>query len=45
VELEDGPVIVQGVGRRIETVPMETPPPVEMMGRVVVIRRKPLPDV
>lgn len=45
VDLEDGPVIVQGVGRRIETVPMDTPPPVGMMGRVVVIRRKPNPVV
>ena len=44
VDLADGPVIVQGVGRRIETVPIDTPPPAEMMGRVVVIRRRSSPE-
>jgi len=39
VETDDGPRLIQLVGRRIEaTVPTETPPPA-LMGRVVLIRR------
>jgi cobalamin biosynthesis protein CobW len=38
VTLADGPVIVQGVGRRIEMIPLDDPPD-ELVGRVVVIRR------
>ena len=40
VDLDSGPAIVQGVGRRIETVLLDNPPPEGMMGRVVVIRRR-----
>ncbi|MFT5685052.1 MAG: cobalamin biosynthesis protein CobW [Myxococcota bacterium] len=39
VILSDGPAIVQGVGRRIETIPLDDLPSDDMMGRVVVIRR------
>ena len=40
VFLSDGPAIVQGVGRRIEMIPLGYPPPDGMMGQVVIIRRK-----
>ena len=39
VETDEGVMVVQGVGRRMEIVPAETTPPREMLGRVVVIRR------
>ncbi len=39
VTLASGPAIVQGVGRRIETIPLEDPMAADVMGRVVVIRR------
>ena len=39
VATDAGLRIVQGVGARIELAPAETPPPAELVGRVVVIRR------
>ena len=37
--LASGPMTIQGVGRRIEAIPLEYPVVSDMMGRVVVIRR------
>ena len=39
VELDSGPCLVQGVGRRIELVPPPSPVAPDRLGRVVVIRR------
>ena len=39
IMLDTGPAIVQGVGRRIETIELHNDVPAGMMGRVVVIRR------
>lgn len=39
VALDEGPAVVQGVGRRLEVVPWEEPVDPAMLGRVVVIRR------
>ena len=40
VRLADGLAIVQGVGRRLETAPLISDVPRDMIGRVVVIRRR-----
>lgn len=40
VLLDQGPAVVQGVGRRMEILPFEEPVPQALMGRVVVIRRR-----
>jgi len=40
VETASGPRVVQGVGRRIELDEVSEPPPPELLGRVVVIRRR-----
>jgi len=40
VELDTGPALVQGVGRRMELVPLSSPVAPERMGRVVVICRQ-----
>jgi G3E family GTPase len=39
VSTRDGLRIVQGVGARIELAPPDAPPPAELVGRLVVIRR------
>ena len=39
VRTRDGLRVVQGVGVRIELAPPDAPPPAELVGRVVVIRR------
>ena len=39
VRLDEGPAVVQGVGRRLEVLPWEEPLDPAMLGRVVVIRR------
>jgi len=39
VETAEGLRLVQGVGARIELTPPEVPPPAELVGRVVLIRR------
>jgi cobalamin biosynthesis protein CobW len=39
VQLDTGPALVQGVGRRIEIVPTSNPVAEDRLGRVVVIRR------
>ena len=39
VETEEGLRVVQGVGARLELAPADTPPPREILNRVVVIRR------
>jgi cobalamin biosynthesis protein CobW len=40
VATDAGTRVVQGVGARIEIAPAETAPPPELIGRVVVIRRR-----
>lgn len=40
VETDAGVRVVQGVGARIEISPAEAPPPAELIGRVVLIRRR-----
>ena len=40
VVTDAGTRVVQGVGARIEIAPTGTPPPAELIGRVVVIRRR-----
>ena len=39
VQTPDGVCAVQGVGARIDIDPPQVPPPVEIVGRLVVIRR------
>ncbi len=39
VATRDGLRLVQGVGPRLELVPVESPPPAALVGRIVVIRR------
>ena len=39
VTLDEGPAVVQGVGRRLEVVPWDEPVDPALLGRVVVIRR------
>lgn len=39
VETAEGVRLVQVVGRRVEICPPETPPPAELLGRLVLIRR------
>ena len=39
VALRDGVRAVQGVGSRIDIEPPQEPPPAELVGRLVVIRR------
>jgi hypothetical protein len=41
VRTSDGLRLVQGVGRRLELTAVSTPPPVALVGRVVVITRAP----
>ncbi len=40
VATDEGPRVVQGVGARIEIAPTDGAPPPELIGRVVVIRRR-----
>lgn len=40
VQLDTGPAVVSGVGRRMEIIPAEDPVDPSLIGRVVVIRRK-----
>lgn len=39
VETDEGVMVVQGVGRRMEIVPADVVPPRKMLGKVVVIRK------
>ena len=39
VDCAEGPRVVQGVGRRLELSPPASPPPADLVGRVVVITR------
>jgi len=42
VETRDGLRLVQGVGPRVELVPVDAPPDAALVGRLVVIRRGPV---